>query len=141
MHTGDAVEVEIAAFPGERITGNLSFVSVTVNPDTRTVRVRMDLPNPDRRFKPAMLATVLVKGPPQKRRVVPAGAVVREENRDHVFVQHGPNQFVLRQVTLGGEYEGYRSVISGLAADERIVADGAFHLNNERRRRELQGQT
>jgi multidrug efflux pump subunit AcrA (membrane-fusion protein) len=70
-----------------------------LNPETRTVRVRMDVPNQEREYKPAMLANVLIQGPPQKKRVVPSAAVVRDENRDYVFVQTAPDTFVLRQVT------------------------------------------
>jgi cobalt-zinc-cadmium efflux system membrane fusion protein len=139
MRIGESVEAEVAALPGRRIKGQLSFVAATVNPDTRTIRVRMDLPNPDRELKPAMLATVVVRGKPQKQTVVPAAAVVREENRDFVFVQTAPDTFQLRQVALGAEQEGQRVVIGGLRDGERIVVDGAFHLNNERNRLALQG--
>jgi cobalt-zinc-cadmium efflux system membrane fusion protein len=139
MRIGESVEAEVAALPGRRIKGQLSFVAATVNPDTRTIRVRMDLPNPDRELKPAMLATVVVRGKPQKQTVVPAAAVVREENRDFVFVQTAPDTFQLRQVALGPEQEGQRVVIGGLRDGERIVVDGAFHLNNERNRLALQG--
>lgn len=138
LAVGKTVSAEIPALPGRRIEGQLTFVSATVNPDTRTVRVRMDLPNPTREFKPAMLATMLLQGPPSVRPVVPSAAVVREENRDHVFVQTGPTTFVLRRVTLGAEQAGTRVVTDGLAAGEPIVADGAFHLNNERKRLALQ---
>jgi cobalt-zinc-cadmium efflux system membrane fusion protein len=140
VQVGEAVDAEVAALPGRVLKGTLTFVSVTVSPETRTVRVRMDLPNPEREYKPAMLATVLVKGKPTRQLVVPAAAVVREDNRDHVFVQtgSGPGSFLLRQVSLGGEYEGKRVVVSGLREGEPIVIDGAFHLNNERKRRELQ---
>jgi|APFre7841882724_1041349.scaffolds.fasta_scaffold06235_2 cobalt-zinc-cadmium efflux system membrane fusion protein len=139
MRIGESVEAEVAALPGRRIKGQLSFVAATVNPDTRTIRVRMDLPNPDRELKPAMLATVLVRGKPQKQTVVPVGAVVREENRDYVFVQTAPDTFQLRQVALGAEQEGNRVVIGGLREGDAIVVDGAFHLNNERNRLALQG--
>lgn len=139
MRIGETVEAEVAALPGRRIKGQLSFVAATVNPDTRTVRVRMDLPNPDRELKPAMLATVMVRGKPQQQTIVPAGAVVRQENRDYVFVQTAPDTFQLRQVALGAEYEGNRVLVGGLRDGERIVTDGAFHLNNERNRLALQG--
>jgi cobalt-zinc-cadmium efflux system membrane fusion protein len=138
LAVGKTVTAEIPALPGRRIEGRLAFVSATVNPDTRTVRVRMDLPNPAREFKPAMLATMLLQGPPAVRPVVPSTAVVREENRDHVFVQTAPDTFVLRRVTLGAEQAGKRAVDDGLAVGEPIVADGAFHLNNERKRLALQ---
>ncbi len=138
VRAGQTVEVEIPAIPDRRIRGVLAFVGVTVNPETRTVRVRMDVPNQEREYKPAMLAAVLVQGPPQKRRVVPAAAIVRDENRDYVFVQAAPDTFVLRQVTLGDDYDGLRVLIAGLRPEDRIVIDGAFHLNNERRQRALQ---
>ena len=137
VRVGESVFTEIAALPNQVLEGRLTFVSPTVNPETRTVRARMDLSNGARLFKPAMLATVLIKGKPQKRLTVPVAAVVREDNRDYVFVQTGAGQFRLQPVTLGQEYEGRRVVSEGLAEDARIVVDGAFHLNNERKRRLL----
>jgi cobalt-zinc-cadmium efflux system membrane fusion protein len=138
LAVGKTVQAEIPALPGRRIEGKLSFVSATVNPDTRTVRVRMDLPNPAREYKPAMLATMLLQGPPAMRAVVPSAAVVREDNKDFVFVQTAPDVFVLRRVALGGEQDGMRVLNEGLRVGDPIVADGAFHLNNERKRLALQ---
>ena len=139
MRAGETVEAEVAALPGRLLRGEVSFVAATVNPDTRTIRVRMDLPNPDREYKPAMLATVSIKGKPTRQRTVPSAAVVREENRDYVFVATGPARFQLRSVVLGGEHGGDRVLVGGLADGDQIVLDGAFHLNNERKRLELQG--
>jgi cobalt-zinc-cadmium efflux system membrane fusion protein len=64
--------------------------------------------------------------------------VVRDENRDYVFVQIDANRFQLRQVKLGPQADGIAPVLEGLAVGEKIVAEGAFHLNNERRRKELE---
>ncbi|HKC42694.1 MAG TPA: efflux RND transporter periplasmic adaptor subunit [Burkholderiales bacterium] len=141
VRAGQTIEVEIPALPDRRIRGALAFVSAIVNPETRTVRVRMDVPNPEREYKPAMLASVLIQGAAQRKRAIPSAAVVREENRDYVFVQTGSETFYLRQVTLGEEYDGLRVVVAGLRPDDRIVVDGAFHLNNERRQRALQQGT
>jgi len=99
----------------------------------------MDVPNPTRELKPAMLAIVRLQGRPEKKMVMPASAVVREENRDFVFVQKDPETYVLHPVTLGAEQDGHRVVMSGVRDGERIVVDGAFHLNNERRRLATQG--
>jgi cobalt-zinc-cadmium efflux system membrane fusion protein len=137
IRRGETVEAEIASLPGDRLAGTLSFIGAIVNPETRTITARMELDNADRRFKPAMLATMFIKGRPERRLAVPVPAVVRDENRDYVFVQAGPNQFALRLVNLGAEYEGRRHVISGLSRGDRIVVDGAFHLNNERKRNAL----
>jgi cobalt-zinc-cadmium efflux system membrane fusion protein len=134
VRVGETIEAEIAALPGRRIQGRLTFVSATVNPETRTVKVRMDLANTEREYKPAMLATVLIKTKPKKERAVPVTAVVREDNKDFVFVKTGPEEFQLRQVALAGEHEGFRVVESGLREGETIVLDGAFQLNIERQR-------
>jgi cobalt-zinc-cadmium efflux system membrane fusion protein len=139
LTVGKAVEAEIAALPGERVFGKLSFVSAIVNPETRTVLARMDLPNPDRRFKPSMLATMTLQDLAETQMVVPDTAVVRENNQEYVFLQIGPNSFVLHKVELGSEYGSVRVVTSGLQKDDNIVLDGAFHLNNERKRLAMQG--
>lgn len=139
VRVGEAVEVEVAALPGRRAAGRLAYVAPAVSPETRTVRARMDLPNPAGDYKPNMLASMLIKAEPQRRLTVPAAAVVREENRDHVFVRTGPNTYRLQPVQLGAESEGLRVVLAGLREDDTIVVDGAFHLNNERKRRELSG--
>lgn len=132
LRVGEAIEAEIAALPGERVKGTLSFVAATVNPETRTIKVRMDLPNAERRYKPAMLATVLIKSRATKARAVPAAAIVREDNRDYLFVETGPDAFQLRQVTVGAEHDGQRVIESGVRDGERVVLEGAFQLNVER---------
>jgi cobalt-zinc-cadmium efflux system membrane fusion protein len=113
-------------------------VGVTVDPETRTVRARMDVANPDMDLKPAMLATVLIRSESQRQQVIPAAAVVREENRDHVFVQIAPGRYRLRPVSLGAEVDGRRVVLGGLLEAEKIVGEGSFHLNNERKQRATQ---
>ena len=137
LHVGTPIEAKVAALPGVTIEGTQSFVSATVNPETRTVRVRMDLPNPDGRFKPSMLATVTLEDDSVRQRVVPNSAVIREENGEFVFVQVEGNRYVLRPVSLGTEVDGTRVLQDGVREGEKIVIDGAFHLNNERRRQLL----
>jgi cobalt-zinc-cadmium efflux system membrane fusion protein len=87
-----------------------------------------------------MLASMLISGKPQKRQVVPAAAIVREENRDFLFVQTGNQAYQLRPVNVGAEHEGRRVLLDGLRDGEKIVVEGAFHLNNERKRRALAAQ-
>jgi cobalt-zinc-cadmium efflux system membrane fusion protein len=134
-----AVQAEIPAFPNETISGRLAFVSATVNPETRTVRVRMNLANPRGKYKPAMLATMTLQDRIQREEVVPVAAIVREDNQDHVFVERSSDTFVLRQITAGEQFGDTRVVKNGLAPGEKIVVDGAFHLNNERKRRIMGG--
>lgn len=137
VQTGKAVECEIAALPGHVLEGRLSFVSSIVSPETRTVRVRMNVRNPEGRYKPAMLATMTLADDAARERVIPSSAIVRENNLDHVFVQTSRTTFLLRRVTIGEEFGQDRVLQEGLRPGEKIVLDGAFHLNNERRRRSL----
>lgn len=139
VKTGGITEAEITALTDNSIKGKLIFVSDTVKPDTRTVTARMDVPNPNHAIKPGMLASMLIRSPSQKRIIVPMVAVVRDENRDYVFVQVDAHHFQLRLVKLGEESAGVASVLDGLLEGEKIVTEGAFHLNNERRRKELEG--
>ena len=138
IRPGQKVEVEVPALPDRgRLFGKLIYIADMVNPETRTVTVRTDLPNPDQALKPAMLATMVIQGQPVTRLAVPAQAVVREGSADHVLVQTGADEFRLRPVKLGPEEKGLRPVLEGLKEGERIAVEGAFHLNNERKRKEL----
>ena len=140
LRAGKRVEAEVAAFPGQAIQGTLSFVSAVVSPDTRTVRARMDLPNTNNLYKPAMLATIRLRDEPHARTLVPLNAIVREDNAEFVFVGTAPGRFRLRKVVLGDDFDNRRVLMEGLNAGEQIVLDGAFHLNNERRRALTQAQ-
>lgn len=136
---GQSVHIEVPALGNERLVGKLIHVGQTINPETRTVLVRTELDNSDGRLKPAMLASMLIEAKPVDRMVVPAGAVVRENDEDHVFVAEGENSFRLVKVKLGPEQGGQRIVLSGLKGQEKLVVSGAFHLNNERNRKEMEG--
>jgi membrane fusion protein, heavy metal efflux system len=86
-----------------------------------------------------MLATVSLEDVPQQRLVVPDRAIVREDNKNYVFVQVTPNRYRLSEVTLGPDLENHSVIASGIRPGDRIVVDGAFHLNNERKRLLLTG--
>jgi cobalt-zinc-cadmium efflux system membrane fusion protein len=139
VKVGQAVSIEVPALGNEKIVGKLIFVGQTINPETRTVLVRTELDNSEGRLKPAMLASMLIETKPVERLVVPASAVVRENDEDHVFVVEGEGVFRLLKVKLGPEQADLRVVLSGLKGDEKVVIDGAFHLNNERNRKEMEG--
>jgi membrane fusion protein, heavy metal efflux system len=133
------VQVRIPALMEQPLSGHLSFVSPIVDPATRTVEVRMDVPNPNGRLKPDELATMILTGHADQKLTVPNAAVVREDNQDYVFVQTGPRTYRLREVNLGEEENDRRIVVDGVAQDERIVTEGAFHLNNQRKQSAIKG--
>lgn len=139
VKVGQTVNIEVPALGNEKLIGKLIFVGQTINPETRTVLVRTELDNTYGRLKPAMLASMLIEARPVERLVVPASAVVRENDADHVFVAEDEGVFRLVSVRLGAEQGGQRVVLSGLKGAERVVVNGAFHLNNERNRKEMEG--
>ena len=139
LTVGKTVSATVPALPDQVIKGRLSFVSPVVNPETRTVQARMDLPNPQGLFKPDMLASMTFENRPEKGLTIPSTAVVREDNKDHVFVQKSDRTFVLRPVELGAEVLDHRVVLRGLTANDTIVLDGAFHLNNQRKQEQIKG--
>ena len=132
------VEIYIPALGDVRLIGRIVFVADTVDPETRTVMVRTLVENKRRNLKPAMLARMYITGVQHKQLVIPEGAVVREDNRDHVFIAQGDDHFLLVPVELGEAVDHVRPVLKGLTEDRRIVLDGAFHLNNERKRADLE---
>jgi cobalt-zinc-cadmium efflux system membrane fusion protein len=113
-------------------------VADTVDPATRTVMVRTMVENPQRRLKPDMLANMHITDTLHKSLVVPEQAVVREANRDYIFLAKGNNQFLRVSVELGPEVADMRPVLKGVAIDQSIVVEGAFHLDNERKLAELE---
>ncbi len=137
LRKGQGVQLDIPALRNGKRQGTIEFVSDLVNPETRTIQVRMALANPEREYKPAMLASMVLQGPEESHLVVPPSAIVRDSNRDYVFVSLGNDRYVLRQVTLGVEHNGQHVVLTGLKDSDQIVTDGAFHLNNERKLRVL----
>ena len=139
LQEGMEVEVRIPALPTQKITGKLSFVSPIVDPTTRTVAVHLDVANPTGLLKPDELANMTFTGTTERKLTVPSAAVVRENNKDSVFVRIGPQKYVLREVSLGEEEDDRRVVLSGVRADEQIVTDGAFHLNNQRKQNAIKG--
>jgi len=138
IQVGEQVDIEIPALSNKQFTGKLIYVADVVNPQTRTVTVRTDMENHERAIKPEMLVSMLVQSKPLPKLTVPMQAIVREDDKDHVFVQIAPKKFRLREVTLGSEYQGMVTINSGVSEGETLVGEGAFHVNNERKRKELE---
>jgi membrane fusion protein, copper/silver efflux system len=131
---GQPVEVVIDAFPDESLSGRVSYIHPDVRADTRTTRVRVDLPNPDGRVRPGMFATMLVDTPVAERAVVvPRDAVLRTGERNIVFVEEAPGRFEIRDVRPGADANGRTQILSGLFAGERVVSRAAFMLDAESR--------
>lgn len=129
---GTRAEIMIPALNPETFEGKLSYIASTVNPESRTVMIRIELPNSRLQLKPEMLAYILIHQPPVPSLSVAANAVVREADKDFVFVDLGDQLFEFRPVQLGDEIEGRRKIFSGLESGERVVVQGSFLLNSIR---------
>ena len=134
IHKGQKVTLIIPALRNTEIEGVVAHVDSIVNPQTRTVVVRMEVPNKEGLIKPGMLATMMIESQPTERMLVPTSAVIREDNHDHVFIREDDETYRMVVVKLGPEGKGYRPVISGLKEGQEIAVNGAFHLNAERKR-------
>jgi cobalt-zinc-cadmium efflux system membrane fusion protein len=134
IHKGQKVILIIPALRNAEVEGVVAHVDSIVNPQTRTVVVRMEVSNKDALIKPGMLATMMIESQPTERLLVPSSAVIREDNHDHVFIREDDETYRMVAVKLGPEGKGFRPVISGLKEDQVIAVNGAFHLNAERKR-------
>ncbi|MBM3364236.1 MAG: efflux RND transporter periplasmic adaptor subunit [Betaproteobacteria bacterium] len=132
------VDVQVSALGAQKLTGRIVFVSDTVQPDTRTVPIRTEVNNPKFELKPQMLATLTLSGQHVKQLAIPATAVVRENDKDYVFVRLAENKFRLTEVMLDPAAGELRPVRKGLDEGTPIVVDGSFHLNSQRKRAELE---
>lgn len=142
VQTGQNVQIDVPALgltvEETPISGKIIYVGDTVSPETRTVTIRTQVDNKDLALKPQMLATMKIQGAMEKTLAIPAQAVVRENDKDHVYVKKAENHYRLTPVELGAASGGLRPVVKGLSEGTQIVVEGAFHLNNERKRAELE---
>jgi membrane fusion protein, heavy metal efflux system len=131
IRVGEEVEITFVAFPDEVLRGRVARIADTLDPQTRTVKVHVELPNPKGRFRPEMFGSIRHAGAARSLPVVPLAAVVQEYGRSVVFVERGPGRFERRQVTTGPRHGDAVAVLSGLQADERVVVDGAMLLKGQ----------
>ena len=134
----EVVTIEIPALDNKKIEAKIIFEDSIVDPQTRTVMVRADLDNPNLSLKPDMLTSMQIRAKKTSKMAIPISAVVRENDRNHVFVQNTPQTFRLREVELGIKDGNLITVLGGIDQGETIVTGGAFHLNSERKKKELE---
>jgi len=124
--------VTVRAFPGEEFPGTLDLLGSVMERESRTVKARVTVANPDGRLRPWMFAQVRVWLPGAERALaVPRTAVMQDEGRTFVFVWHHADYFVRRPVQTGREWDGWVEVRGGIQAGQRVAADGAFLLKSD----------
>ena len=131
VRTGLTARTRFDAYPGETFEGRVTYVYPTLNPETRTAQVRVELPNPKGRLKPAMYAQVEIAAAGAAQLVVPSSAVIDNGSRRVVLVDQGEGRFEPRDVKLGARGDEYTAVTEGVKEGERVVTSAAFLLDSE----------
>lgn len=141
VRRGQAATVIVGAFPDQKFRGRITYLADLVDESTRTVKARVEVPNPGRKLKPEMFATVELSMAPDAPPVlaVPEEAVQELDGKKLVFVAEGDTEFEPRVVELGRASGGMVEVVSGLKEGERYTVKGAFILKSEMKKGELEG--
>jgi cobalt-zinc-cadmium efflux system membrane fusion protein len=133
VHTGGVGTASFAALPGRTVEGTITWIGREVDSSSRTIPVRLDLPNPDGVLRPGMSATVSIPLGDATGSVVavPIAAVQRVADTWVVFVPQGEGAFAIRPVGRGRDLGGEVELLDGLAPGDEVVVDGAFLLKAE----------
>ncbi len=123
--------VTFAAYPGETFRGTVSYIYSTLNAEARTVRVRVEMPNPGLRLKPGMFGTVTLVTDAAKMLVVPKEAVLDTGLRQLVFMDRGEGAYAPYPVKLGRRSQDSVEVLEGIKEGDRIVTSANFLLDAE----------
>lgn len=143
VREGTPAEVRSALTGPNPINGRVAYIDPQLNEETRTGRVRIEMANPDGKFKAGMFVDVSFQAGlgvgGQDELAVPSSAVQSIDNRPVVFVpkEDEPGAFEVREVELGGEADGYHRVISGLKLGEKVVTKGSFTLKTQAQKGEM----
>ncbi|MGY8526816.1 efflux RND transporter periplasmic adaptor subunit [Paracidovorax citrulli] len=130
LRGGGQVQIESAAYPGERFTGTVVKIADFVDPAARSVKVRLDVPNPERRLKAEMFVTARLEAEAITGTAVPDKAVYLIENRHYAFVRQGERRFERREVKPGVTVGGITEITAGLQDAAEVVTDGNLYLQD-----------
>jgi Cu(I)/Ag(I) efflux system membrane fusion protein len=133
LREGLAVQAELPAYPGHALTGKLTALLADADLQSRTLRLRIELPNLEGRLRPGMTAQVTLHpvGQADDSLLIPAEAVIRTGKRNVVMLAEDQSHFRPIEVVLGQESGGQVAVLQGLQAGQRVVASGQFLIDSE----------
>jgi cobalt-zinc-cadmium efflux system membrane fusion protein len=132
LRSGHAVEIAVPAYPDLKLTGRIDNVSDVLDPTTHTLKLRVVLANPKHLLKSDMFATIRIAGAVRTAFILPATAVLHENNRTFVFVSNAAGKFDQRVVTVGRSLDSGSvksiEILSGLNDGEKVVTVGGALL-------------
>lgn len=131
VRVGQPAFIRVDTYPNMRFSGKVTYISDILDPQTRTARVRCEVPNPGTTLKLDMFATVELPTTFSRTAVnVPTSAIQQLEGKNVVFIRQKPTVFEVRGVALGNQIREQVEVLSGLKEGEPVVTQGAFHLKS-----------
>jgi cobalt-zinc-cadmium efflux system membrane fusion protein len=130
ISAGQPARITFDAYPGETFKGAVQDVGALLDPETRTVKLRIPLANASGVLRPGMFAKVQLEGAPRDAVLVPASALVQSGFKTRVFRLTGPWTFEAREVRTGAQIGELVEVLQGLAAGDRVVVKNAVLLND-----------
>ena len=139
VRLGQQASVQLASMPGETFTGRAVYIYPSLNPETRTAKVRFEIPNPQGKVKPEMYANVEIRVILGKKLVVPEGAIIDTGIRQLAIIDKGNGYFEPREVKVGVKVDNYYEVIKGLKAGEKVVTSANFLIDSESKLKEAVG--
>jgi Cu(I)/Ag(I) efflux system membrane fusion protein len=128
---GQAVDILSQSYPGKTFRGRVTFVYPFLDPKTRTVKVRVEIPNPGLKLKPDMFVNATIKVPLGSSIVVPVSAVMDTGQRQVVWVETKPGMFAPRDVKVGARSGDNVQIMSGLNAGEKVASSGGYLIDSE----------
>ena len=128
---GARAVIALASAPGRPIDGRVAYIYPVLDSTARTVRARVEVPNPAGLLKPGMYATVRLSTPSRRALAVPSSAVLNTGERTLVFVDMGHGQLMPMDVVTGRTSGTYTEVVSGLEAGQRVVTSAQYLLDSE----------
>jgi Cu(I)/Ag(I) efflux system membrane fusion protein len=139
IRLGQQASIQLSYVPGETFTGKAIYIYPSLNPETRTAKVRFEIPNSHERLKPEMYANVEIKVPLGQKLAVPEGAIIDTGLRQLAIIDKGNGYFEPREVKVGSKVDNYYEVIEGLKAGERVVTSANFLIDSESKLKEAIG--
>ncbi|MDP2208377.1 MAG: efflux RND transporter periplasmic adaptor subunit [Bacteroidota bacterium] len=131
LKLNQSVKITSEAYPNEIFTGKVTFIDPTINPETRTIRVRTAFKNPNGKLKPQMYVKATILETTKKALTIPASAVLYSGKRNVVWTEIQTNIFEPRDVVLGATAGKYVEVKNGLSEGETIVTTGGYLIDSE----------
>lgn len=131
IQIGQIADVTLSYDPTTHFKAQVDFIYPTLDPNTRTAKVRFKLANPEEKLKPDMYANVELKVPLGMRLAVPKDAVLETGERKILFIHHGGGRLEWRNVTTGLRAEDWVEVTSGLSEGEHVVTSATFLIDSE----------